>query len=270
MQKEELIRIKQEIMLDAIKEFKAFCDQNGIQFFLRGGSVMGAVKYKGFIPWDDDMDIAIPRKQYERLIVLLKEASFSDKYAFISHQARPELHCYFPRIFLSEEERLKRGLPKNANLGLHLVDVLPLDGAPDQTLLRKIYFGKVYLLRFLASLGTVYDEESVNLRSSKHEKLIALAKFFKLDKIFPQLTVYRMLDKLYTRYDWEKQAYAGTITASLFTKEVMPTEIWGQGVEIPFETEYYRVPTQSDRYLKILYGENYLTEEPAEKKSHHK
>lgn len=67
------IRELQETLLDAVKEFKKICDEENITFFLRGGSVMGAVKYGGFIPWDDDMDIAVPRKDYVRLIEIFND-----------------------------------------------------------------------------------------------------------------------------------------------------------------------------------------------------
>ena len=62
-----MIRLIQKVELDAIKEFQKICKENNIDFFLRGGSVLGAVKYDGFIPWDDDMDIAVPREGYDRL-----------------------------------------------------------------------------------------------------------------------------------------------------------------------------------------------------------
>ncbi|MCG9872570.1 LicD family protein [Streptococcus suis] len=263
------IRELQETLLDAVKEFKKICDEENITFFLRGGSVMGAVKYGGFIPWDDDMDIAVPRKDYARLIEIFNNREIAGKYKVLNSKYQPELHCYFPRLFLLESEREKLGLPSNTHLGLHLIDILPLDGAPNNKVSRNIYFCKVYILRFLASLGTTYTEGHVDMHTAKQKLLINTAKCLQLHKLFPQQKVYAMLDKLYTRYDWEKQQYAGTITASLFKKEVMPTEIWGEGILHQFETEEYLIPAQYDQYLKRMYGENYLTEEPANKKSHH-
>lgn len=264
------LRTLQDTLLDAIKEFKKICDEENITFFLRGGSVMGAVKYNGFIPWDDDMDIAVPRKDYDRLIEIFNNRKIVNKYQVLNSKYQPELHCYFPRLFLLESEREKLGLPSNTHLGLHLIDILPLDGAPNGKMQRNIYFGKVYILRFLASLGTSYVDGHVDMHTPKQKLLIKVAKSFQLHKIFPQQKVYKILDRLYTKYDWKKQDYAGTITASLFKKEVMPVEIWGEGVWHQFETEKFLIPTDYDRYLKIMYGENYLSEEPDEKKSHHK
>lgn len=257
-------------LLEAIKEFKKACDIENITFFLRGGSVMGAVKYQGFVPWDDDMDIAVPREEYDRMIAFFKKQPIlAGKFQVLSYTYEPKLQCYFPRLFLLEEERKKLGLPSNTTLGLHLIDILPLDGAPANVIARKIYFLKVYCLRALASLETSYDGANVNMHTSKQKLVINTLKFFQLHRIFKQRRVYGMLDKLYRKIDWRTSKYAGTITASLFTKEVMPTEIWGQGVWLPFEDTLMKVPSEYDTYLKIMYGERYKEEEPEHKRSHH-
>ncbi len=265
-----MIRLIQKVELDAIKEFKKICEENDIDFFLRGGSVLGTVKYDGFIPWDDDMDIAVPREAYDKLPSVFKDRIIAGKYQVLTYQYCDTLHCYFPRLFLLEDERKRLGLPRNTNLGLHLIDIIPLDGAPNHSVLRKIYFGKVYWYRFLASLGTTYVGDHVDMHSTKQKLIIGFFKKLGFAKLFPQNSVYRRLDNLYRKYDWKKQKYAGTINASLFAKEVMPVEIWGEGVEKPFEDTFFKVPTEYDRYLKRLYGENYLYEEPSddEKKSH--
>ena len=152
----EVLKKIQEIELDALKEFNKICKENNLMFFLRGGSVMGAVKYQGFIPWDDDVDIAVPREDYDQLPQIFENKIIAGKYQVLCHQYCEELHCYFPRLFLLEDERIKLGLPRNTNLGLHLIDIIPLDGAPNNSLVRKVYYLKVYWYRFLASLGTTY------------------------------------------------------------------------------------------------------------------
>ncbi|EFA24065.1 LICD family protein [Streptococcus sp. M143] len=270
MNQTEMVKLIQKVELDAIKEFQKICKENKIDFFLRGGSVLGAVKYDGFIPWDDDMDIAVPREGYDKLPGIFKGRIIAGKYQVLAYQYCDTLHCYFPRLFLLEDERKRLGLPRNTNLGLHLIDIIPLDGAPNHSFSRKLYFGKVYWYRFLASLGTTYVGDHVDMHSVKQKLIIGFFKKLGFAKLFPQNSVYRRLDNLYKKYDWKKQRYAGTINASLFAKEVMPVEIWGEGVEKPFEDTFFKVPTEYDRYLKRLYGENYLHEEPSddEKKSH--
>ena len=96
----EVLKKIQEIELDALKEFNKICKENNLMFFLRGGSVMGAVKYQGFIPWDDDVDIAVPREDYDQLPQIFENKIIAGKYQVLCHQYCEELHCYFPRLFL--------------------------------------------------------------------------------------------------------------------------------------------------------------------------
>ena len=106
-----MVKLIQQVELDAIKEFQKICKENNIDFFLRGGSVLGAVKYDGFIPWDDDMDIAVPREGYDRLPEIFKDRIIAGKYQVLAYQYCDTLHCYFPRLFLLENERKRLGLP---------------------------------------------------------------------------------------------------------------------------------------------------------------
>lgn len=264
----ELIKLIQDIEMDALYEFKKICDIHNIKFYLRGGSVMGAVKYGGFVPWDDDIDVAVPRSDYERLIEFCKDKVIADKYIINSYKFCEKLHCYFPRMSLVESERIQLGLPKNTNLGLHLMDIFPLDGAPNHVILRKLYFIKVYFFRTLASIGTQYEDNMKNMHTKKQQIVIDFLRFFKIDKLIVQQKIYDILDKIYIKNSFENSRYAGTITASLISKEVMRKEIWGEGIHWKFGDINVRIPSLYDEYLKKMYGANYLYEEPTIKKTH--
>lgn len=259
-----------EIDLEGLKEFKKICDEEEISFFLRGGSVMGAVKYHGFIPWDDDMDIAVPRKDYEKLISVFENKVIGNKFVIYSYRYNDKMHSYFPRMLLLESERKHLALPANTNLGLHLMDIIPLDGSPDNILKRKLFFMKVYVLRALASAGTVYSGVHKNPHSKKQQMIVKCMRTLKLHKIFKQKDLYRCLDRLFSKYPWKQSKYSGTITASLGMKESFPSEYWGKGIKMKFEDTVMLVPQEYDKYLKQLYGENYRDVEPHEtaKKSH--
>lgn len=260
------LRQLQLLELEALIAVADLCAKNNITFFLRGGSVMGAVKYKGFIPWDDDMDIAVPRQDYERLIEVSQQQSWSDKFSIISYRYNPSMHCYFPRVLLNEDERLKLQLPRNNLLGLVLIDILPLDGSPNNKLLREIYFAKIYLLRALAGVWTLDIHETVDMHETGKKGVLRILKFLQIHRLYKQVDIYHQLEKLYSKYDWKHSKFSGTITGSLYRKEILPTEYWGNGILADFEGKQFRIPARFDDYLKQLYGENYRTTLPPENK----
>lgn len=260
------LRQLQLIELDALIELEKFCKQNDINFYLRGGSVLGAVKYHGFIPWDDDMDIAIPRKDYNKLIKLSETQKFSDKYTIESYKYNSNTHCYFPRLVLSEKIRKELGLPTNNLLGLVLIDILPLDGTPNNGFLRKLYYLKIYIYRALAGVCTLDINETVSMHSKKIQFILKILKFLRINKLYRQDEIYEKLETLYSKYMWEKSQYSGTITGSLGKKEIVPTNYWDKGMLVDFENHLFLIPTRFDEYLKDLYGENYMKELPPKEK----
>ena len=137
IEKEQLEEI-QKIEYEALVVINKICEKNNLKLYLRGGSVLGAVKYSGFVPWDDDIDIVLPREDYLKLIDIMPR-EFEEKFQFVSYQKVENAHCYFPRVLLNEKIRQEKGFPKNNERGLVLIDVLPLDGMPDGKIQNKLF-----------------------------------------------------------------------------------------------------------------------------------
>ncbi len=241
------------------------CKKNELQFFLRGGSALGAIKYHDFVPWDDDIDIALPRKDYNKLIEVMP-FEFADNLLFVSYQNVKNAHCYFPRIVLKDSEREKKGLPKNNERGLVLIDVLPIDGMPDNRISLTIHIIKAYILRILASLWTIDAHDTVSMHGEKKDKLLKLLYSTKIHHLYKQDDIYRKLDKLYSRYPYLKTAYSGMLSSDKLKKEIMPSTWWGTGTKAKFRDLEADVPERYDLYLKRLFGDNYADYEPEENK----
>ncbi len=266
MEKNDFLLQIQSLELEALKELKSFCDKHQIKFFLRGGSVMGAIKYSGFVPWDDDADIAIPRDQYDKLISLCQTEEWSEKFYIASYHYNSEIHCYFPRVLVKNEVLEQLQLPKNNHLGLTIIDILPLDGAPKSRFARELYFFKVYVLRALAGVHTLSIKETVDMHDSKKRLVLKLLKFFHVDSLYSQDQIYHALDRLYKRYDYKTCKHIGTLTGSLYKKEIFPRDYWGEGVYHKFCDTEFLVPDEYDKYLQQLYGKDYMTTIPTEEK----
>lgn len=115
----------QQMSLDILEDVHQFCKRNGIKYSLAYGSLIGAIRHKGFIPWDDDIDIFMPRQDYEQFC----KSYHSDKYKFIC-ESDPDYYLNFGRVYEYQRTCAKTQLPfaKNYDGGLW-IDVFPMDGA---------------------------------------------------------------------------------------------------------------------------------------------
>ena len=251
----------QDIEYDALVHISNICKKNQLRFYLRGGSVLGAVKYQGFVPWDDDIDIALPREDYLELIRIMPE-NFGGCYQFVSYHKTERAHCYFPRVILDKKACMEMGLPQNNERGLSLIDILPLDGMPNGKFARGIHIYKAYVYRVLASLWTLDVKETVSMHDGKKQKLLKLFHALGVHKLYEQDSIYRHLDKMYAKYPFGKTMYSGMIASSKLKKEIVRSEWWGDGTIMRFNELCVKVPENYDAYLKQLFGENYAEFEP--------
>lgn len=111
----------QDILLDLLKEFHSFCETNNLKYCLGWGSELGAVLYKGFIPWDDDIDICMPRKDYKTFLNIYKD---SPKYTLL--KPRHTKKYYYPFAKLSDNSTYSESTILRENYGLFL-DIVPFD-----------------------------------------------------------------------------------------------------------------------------------------------
>lgn len=84
-----------EVELDILKTFHNFCEENKIKYYLSNGTLLGAVKYRGFIPWDDDIDVFVPREDYDRLISIFKD---SEKYHLFAFERNERYRYLFAKL----------------------------------------------------------------------------------------------------------------------------------------------------------------------------
>jgi lipopolysaccharide cholinephosphotransferase len=134
---EKDIRAVQKALLDMAKDFHTFCIKNGFGYFLCGGSALGAERHGGFIPWDEDLDIAMPRKDYDRFAAQF-ELEFGDKYHIQSIYQGGKYDLPFMKIRKKGTRFLELFEPEPEHAGL-FVDIYPLENVPDFALWRIIH-----------------------------------------------------------------------------------------------------------------------------------
>ena len=139
----EEIRKYQLQELDILKEFQKFCEEFHLQYYLTAGTLLGAVRHQGFIPWDDDIDVAMPRRDYDKLQRLAKK--FPSGYFLQCAQTEPNFPYYFSKI---RKDHTKVSEPVLETIQMHqgiYIDIFPIDVCPDNDKIALCFFKAIEL-----------------------------------------------------------------------------------------------------------------------------
>lgn len=237
----------QQALLCLLQEFDRVCKKLDIPYFLFAGTLLGAVRHDGFIPWDDDVDVLMRRKDYDRFLQeapgQLKQESF-----FL----QPEFSAHFPMFFsklrLNGTTCLEKYHPKDplVHQGVYM-DIFPCDHACDSKLGRVLQFAcsKVVIAKGLDREGYVTDSL---------EKKIVMT----LCRLLPMKPFLQAV-----KGPKETGAYVHCFlgASSRFSRSVFPTAVFDNQVQLPFAGESYPGPEAYDKVLRILYGD-YMRQPP--------
>ena len=243
-----------KIEYEMLTEITDFCDQNSIRYFLACGTALGAVRHNGFIPWDDDVDIALPRPDYERFV----DSYRSDRYEVIDSRFDKAYPYAFAKVS-DKSTMLIENLAKPFPMGVY-IDVFPIDGMPDDENERKRHLNRIdWDMRLLSWK-----------RISKSRKVGAVHKLYQvIAKVmlapFSISYFVKKLDKDVQHYSYEKSDHAGhLVTKAIWGKDAKPKELFEKAVKHKFETGEFYIPEDFDKYLTLEYGD-YMKLPPKEK-----
>ncbi len=253
------------VELGILKVIHRFCEARGIRYYLSGGTLLGAIRHKGFIPWDDDIDIMMPRPDYER---------FCQEFAAPEHSVHTfkndsEYYYPFAKVFddrtLLVEDRNPKGRMSVC------VDVFPLDGLPDddgapKRLLR-------LQRRYYAVFSTLRAPPLFRRRSWKRQLALWVGIPLRLiPRIFrsalTRMMLYR-LDREVQKTDFTLAPFACVMVWGDSLSELGPKSIYEGSSIVSFEGDTFKAMPEWDRYLRGHYGD-YMQEPPPEQRvTHH-
>lgn len=250
-----VLRKKQLVQLYILEAFDNFCKNQGLNYYLIGGTLLGAVRHGGFIPWDDDIDVAMIRNDYENFCKIFPK---NNDFVIQNINTTDNIYFkYFAKLRItgtdSDEENIKH-LPIDKGI---FIDIFPLDYSshPESILLsvRRILVDFLFAIR------------STKLRTSRPKQLwkrVLKVPIFILSQVIPLKVVDYLITKIMTCGSESDQyfTYFGTYGHK---KETMPRAVYGNPRELKFENRNYFVPHDSDYYLKKVYGD-YMTLPPIE------
>lgn len=242
------IRKLQLLELKILLELNRICDKHKIQYFLMGGTLLGAVRHNGFIPWDDDIDIGMMRSEYVKFLEVCKY-ELSEDYFLQTFESDESYLFAFAKIRLNGTEYSE---PINKDVLHHngiYIDIFPFDHAPDNHYLRKLHRLMLLEMDTMCWMKYGYVKKPTTLKL-KALSTLRLKTHRYLSRFFSKSQLIRMRENLLQKYNKKQTKYC--INASFFH---YPSEIFDQFIELEFEGIKFPAPAGYTTYLECAYGD---------------
>lgn len=244
-----LIELKemQQIELNILFEFDRICKKHSLRYYIDGGTLLGAVCYEGFIPWDDDIDLKMPRPDYNKLLTMQSEFP-----SYIELDAPSKEHCEYTMLKLIDN----RTILKESNNGLEkrtgvYIDIFPMDGHPEDSADCKKHIHKLQRMNTLFHLSL---EHFARLKQSK--SLIKKVKGYIYDFLYNPWRLYKSMTRAAEKYDYESAKYVGLLIEGDAVKERFDKNWLEPGITLEFENHMFPAPEEYKKHLEIFYGKN--------------
>lgn len=243
-----------KIQVGILKEVASFCEDHHIKYSLAYGTLLGAVRHGGFIPWDDDIDIMMPRNDYERFVTEYRSDIFkvyncklSPKYDYVATKISDERTVCVENIRATHE------------IGIN-VDLFPIDNLPFS------YKEFCRMCRKINLYQNIYLVKTVRFSNKRRwYKNITLVLFSTLFTLVPNRYVLKSIDRLSSLNEKEITGKAGCLISIYNIREFFGEEVFQSYIKLPFENCLFYVIKDYHQYLTRIYG-SYMTMPPREKR----
>ena len=263
-----------KIQLKMLEDLNQLCLENDIKLMLGGGSFLGAIRHKGFIPWDDDIDLMMLRDDFEKLLKVLDNLTKEYEFQYINPQKNS--YCTFAKLMYRNSRLIEVGSENIPKLQGVYLDIFIIENIPDKKIVSFFYGLKCNYMQLVSSSIVMAKFPS------EYNKKIFMQSFSGKINYFIRKTIgflYRYqniekyfikVDKTFKKYKDKKTNYV-TIQSGRkhYFGEKLPKKIFEEFIEYPFENIKVLGPKDYDVYLKNLYGSNYMQLPPIEKREKH-
>ena len=256
------------IIIGCLQKFLALCEEHNLTYYCVGGTAIGAVRHRGLIPWDDDIDVAMPRPDYDRFIKICQSADLGDYE--LATPAMKGYPCHFAKLCDKRTTLIERRTVPCV-YGLHL-DVFPIDGtAPDKEEAKRLqdkYRRWSNKLDAALTRNTLCQYLALALKPKEWGRMAVQTAAFLLGRERVRKFIMNQLDRLAKMYDYSTATLVVNYDGAYLDREIFP-KAWAETLcDKPFEHLTVKLPSNYDAYLRNIYS-NYMELPPAEKRVGH-
>lgn len=242
------------LLLDMVIYLAEVCKENNLRFFLEGGTLIGQVRHHGFIPWDDDFDIAMFRDEYEQLCQIL---SNNKPYRIITHENSKGYSNFFAKLVDTRTKITSPDYYDSEDLGV-FIDIFPLDKVPISKLQQFFYFNRIWYLRKI-SIFTILKNVKIS-----NPLFLPWLIFKRLNRI----KIIEKANRIAKHYNSSKSTELTNILGSFKKYVLFPADYYSETIYIEFEKISLPAPVGFDSYLQVIYGD-YMQLPPLEERIGH-
>lgn len=252
---QEELRQLQLIEIEMLVEFDRICRKYDIKYSLDGGTLLGAVRHKGFIPWDDDIDVTMTRHEYAKFYKACKKDLDKERFFLQEYRTDSQYRWGWAKIrrkgtdyirVNQEHMKYKRGV---------FLDIIVVDNVPDNVVLREIHRGICFIIRKI-----LYSEVGMYMGNNLLRKMM-----YKALHVIPKEIVFRVRNVVGAACNRHKTKLKRDMSNPYRTKYGVPAECYDAYTEIEFEGMKFMAFADYDKYLKVKY-DDYMTIPPVEKR----
>ena len=251
---------------EVLCDIHEICEKHDISYSLTGGTLIGSIRHNGFIPWDDDIDIMMSRKDYDKFINIVKEGT--TVFRLLANETCGSTYNYpFAKACHKKTVLIENGIENcGEELGVY-VDIFPVDGAGNSYILAKLYSSTFQILHGLKlmSCWTKYRKSKLRKWYFEPPRLIC----YYLSKCIGTKIIDKCMKKYIDVFSFENSKYAGRLVGDYGNKEIMSKYIFDIKIDVIFENKKFKAIAEYDTFLRNLYGD-YMCFPPVEKQvTHH-
>lgn len=263
MNKDEILTKVQSVCLELLIEVDKICNENNIRYFIYGGTLLGAVRHKGFIPWDDDIDLAMFRKDYEKFIKVCSKKLNHNKYYLQTVEKDITSTAKWCKLHKKNTAYINPVVRKDCYKGI-AIDIFILDNVPNSKIIQNIiapihdFSNLIYFERF--------KKRDLKYQSIKGKLFRGMVN---LTRIIPKKYMKILYEKRDKMFNKAKSDYIIHNSFRPFKKKLLPINYFDEDCKLNFEGHSFNAPKRWNELLVKYYGEDYMKLPPLDQRLYH-